>query len=487
MRDLQWADYEVLVVDDEPDNLDAFRFAFRKSFRLHYARSGAEALTELGSFDAAVVVADQRMPNMSGIELLGKVKSLYPECYAILLTAYADLDVLIEAVNSGAVDRYVQKPWDSKEFAVVLRQGIESFVTRRENRRMREQLAQYAGYLEREQRDPIDFGALALGGSEASGSGVFASQALLDAIAEVAPTRTPVLIEGEEGLEKEVIARAIHVGSPREERPFVSVMCAGFPGAALEHELFGWRRGAFEGALQDRAGRVELADGGTLWLHEPSELTPSLQARLLRLLGDGEVERVGDTQPRRVDVRLIVSASPSLGAAYADAPLLPDLAARLAVFPIRLEPLRERKAQVRHLAEHFLRRYALKNARGATAISGEAIDRLQAYDWPGNVRELEHVIERAAILARSDPIGPQHLSFESVVASWSRGGSGARKADVAGGDGDVALDERLDQIERRELIKALEKHSGNKAEVARALGIHRTTLYYRLKKHGLDA
>ena len=297
MRDLDWTNFDVIVVDDESDNLDAFRFAFRKSFKLSYALGGEEALRVLGGCDPAVIVADQRMPAMSGIELLREAKKRFPDAYAILLTAYADLEVLIDAVNSGLVDRYVQKPWDSKEFAVILKQGISSWVTLRENRRMREQLAQYAGYLERQQRDPMDFGQI-VGGGEAS-------ERVLEQVAEVAPTMTPALIEGEHGLEKDVVARAIHVGSPREDKPFVGVTCAAFPGPALERELAGWSGGAFEGALQDRAGRIELADGGTLWLHEPSELSPSLQARLLRMLNEGEVERMGDTATRRVDAESI--------------------------------------------------------------------------------------------------------------------------------------------------------------------------------------
>jgi DNA-binding NtrC family response regulator len=481
MRDLRWLDYDVLVVDDEADNLDAFRFAFRKSFRLHYARGGDEALAALDQFEPAVIIADQRMPGLSGVELLGRVKQRFADSYAILLTAYADLDVLIDAVNSGAVDRYVQKPWDSKELTVVMRQGISSFVTLRENRRMREQLAQYAGYLEREQRDPFDFGALALAGAARGETAAVRSLAVLDLVAEVAPTQTPVVIEGEAGLEQDVVARAIHIGSPREDRPFVAVMCAGFPGAALERELFGWRRGAFHGALQDRAGRVELADGGTLWLREPSSLEPSLQARLLRLLARGQAERVGDTEPRCADVRLLVSVVPSLSEAFVAAPLMPELAARLGVFPLRLTPLRERRTEVRALAEHFVSKCAQRHGHKPSQITDDAMLRLEQYAWPGNLRELENVIERALILARGAPIAIEQLSFESTLAA-----SPERREPAVVDSSLVALDERLDALERRELYKALEQHGGNKAEVARALGVHRTTLYYRLKKHGID-
>src|SRR5580704_9707671 len=220
MRDLEWRSFDVLVVDDEEDNLDAFRFAFRKSFSLHYAQGGQEALNALEMLDPAVIVSDQRMPAMSGIDFLTRAKERRPDAVGILLTAYTDLPVLIDAVNSGAVDRYVQKPWDSKELTVILRQAITNFATVRENKKLREQLAHYTGYLEREQRDPIDFGELA--GDSAP------MRAVLARIGEVAPTSSPVLLEGEAGSEAEVAARAIHVGSPREERPFVKVVCAAF-------------------------------------------------------------------------------------------------------------------------------------------------------------------------------------------------------------------------------------------------------------------
>jgi len=473
MKELDWTDYDVLVVDDEPDNLDAFRFAFRKSFKLHYATGAQDALSALATTEPAVIVADQRMPGMNGIELLAQVKERYPDTYAILLTAYADIDVLVEAVNSGAVDRYVQKPWQSKEFTVILRQGIDAAVTRRENRRLREQVAQYAGYLDKQRLDPIDLGQI-IGAGEAA-------RRVLSRVEEVAPTTTPVVIEGEQGLEKNVVARAIHIGSSREDKPFVSVTCAAFPGDALERELFGYCKGSFDGAFQDRSGRFELADGGTLWLHEPVDLSKSLQAKLLRALVDGEVERQGETTSRHVDVRLVMSVNPTLRDVLgSDA--LAELRSRLSVFPIGLEPLRRRREDVRPLAEHFLRKYAQRNARAATSMSAEALVQLESYDWPGNVRELENVVERAAILARGDVIEPSHLSFQSMPKSDAQP-PGEETSDPKG----LTLSRRLDAIERSELIKALEKYNGNKAEVARVLGIHRTTLYYRLKKLGIDA
>ncbi len=499
MRDLDWRSFDVLVVDDEEDNLDAFRFAFRKSFSLHYALGGQAALDLLERVDPAVIVSDQRMPGMNGIEFLKKAKERRPDTVGILLTAYADLAVLIEAVNSGSVERYIQKPWDSKELTVILRQAIGNFATVRENRRLRDQLAHYAGYLEREQRDPIDFGEIT-GDSPAL-------KELSERIAIGAPTSSPVLIEGEPGSEKEVVARAIHVGSPREEKPFVKVTCAAFRGDALERELFGWQRGAFDGAFTDRAGRFELAHKGTIYLDDLAQPSPSLQGRLLRVLESGEVERVGATEPTRVDVRVVASLTPSLEAAWGASEVLADLVSRLAVFPVRLPRLRERSGDIRALAEHFLRKYARRNPRAATSLSAEAVTKLEAYAWPGNVRELENVIERAAILSRSDVIQPEHLAFSArpapppstttpsgaptpsgpvlPEASPSRASS-PDLGEIIGG-AKIDLDSQLDDIERRELLSALARCGGNKAEVARSLGVQRTTLYYRLKRLGIES
>ncbi len=475
-------DFDVVVVDDDQDNLDAFRFAFRKSFRLHYALGGGPALELLDRLDAAVVVSDQRMPGMSGVEFLRAAKARRPDVIGILLTAYADLPVLVEALNSGAVDRYLQKPWDSKELAFVLKQSIRSFATVRENRRLREQLAHYAGYLEREHRDPLDYGELA-GESEAM-------HAVGRRVVEAAESRSPVLLVAEPGSEHEVVARAIHASSPRDGRPFVRVTCAAFPGPALERELFGWRKGAFPEAYGDRAGRTELADGGTLFLDAPTPPSRELQARLLRLVDEGRSERVGSTDAHEVDVRLVLSLPAPVDRVWDPERVLPELAARLDVIRIELPPLRERRDDIVPLARHFLRKYAQRNARAAFALSSGAEHALLGYDFPGNARELENVIERAAVLARGDVIGPEHLAFRAPEPLDSV--DQAPRADEVGDPfaasharGDLPT--RLDDLERRELLAALERCGGNKAEVARSLGLQRTTLYYRLKRLGIEA
>jgi len=468
VRDLDWQGFDVLVVDDEQDNLDAFRYAFRKTFRLHFALGGAEALAVLDAVDPAVVISDQRMPSMSGIELLRLAKEKRPDCVGVLLTAYADLGVLMDAVNSGAVDRYLQKPWDQKELEATLKQCITLFATVRENRRLREQLERYAGYLETEGRDPIDFGALDLPSA--------AMREVAARVGSVAPTPSHVLVVADEGSEQDIVARAIHVGSPREGRPFVRVSCGAYGEAAAERELFGLRHGAFEGAFDDRPGRAELADGGTLYLeglHAPSR---ELQHRLLRLLERGELERIGETHVRSVSVRVIAAIPPEVETVWRGGGVSRELWLSLSVFPIALPPLRDRPEDVVPLAEHHLRKYQQRSARAAGPLSESARDRLRAHTFEGGVRELETLVERACILARGGPIEAEHLSF---VPSSGRPGSSAAPA--------RDLDTRLEAIEREELLAALARCGGNKAEVARTLGVQRTTLYYRLKKLGIDA
>jgi two-component system, NtrC family, response regulator AtoC len=476
MEDLDYQNFHVLVVDDESDNLDAFRFSFRKAFRISYAESGPSALDLLDRLDAAVIVSDQRMPKMNGIDFLRRAKERRPDVFAVLLTAYADLAVLADALNSGAVDRYIQKPWDSKELTAIIRQGIRNFATVRENKRLREQIAQYAGYLEREQRDPIDYGVLT-GESEAM-------KLVARQIDQIAPSASPVLLEAPLGSEQEIVARAIHVGSPREERPFVRVTCPAFPGDALERELFGYRRGAFPQAFGDRAGRVELADGGTLFLESMTAPPPALQSRLLRLLDEGVTERVGSTDGQRVDVRLIVSTTEAWGSQE----VLPQLLSRLDVVTIRLPPLSSRREDIPTLAVHYLRKYARRNPRAASRLSEAALEVLRRADLPGNARELENVIERAAVLAPGEEIQPEHLAFRAgryVTAPPQAELELSRSTSKT--EPSQALPARLDEVERRELLAALERCAGNKAEVARLLGIQRTTLYYRLKRLGIDA
>jgi two-component system response regulator AtoC/two-component system response regulator HupR/HoxA len=466
LLELDFTRFPVLVVDDEQDNLDAFRFVFRKSFRLTYAQGGEQALALIDTLDPAVIVTDQRMPGLRGIEVLQRATQKRPDAVGVLLTAYTDLPVLLEAINSGAVYRYVQKPWDSKELAVVLRQSIERFYTLRENRRLREQLARYAGYLEAEQRNPMDFGEL-------STESLPMRRAVTE-IEKLSGEASAVLIAGEPGTEKELFARALHVSSPRESKPFVVVSCPAFSGDALERELFGWQKGAFEGALVDRPGRLELAHEGTLVLSEAGELSSALVVRLERLLQEGILRRVGATTDSRVDVRLLLTTS---RAAHflAHSPL----ATAIGASRIEVPPLRMRLDDLPGMCTRLLVRAAVRHGRSSRGFAPEAIAKLMTYAWPGNLAELMTVVERAVLVCDGETVGVSHLALpEPTGLSLGDASPGAAIA--------TGLPAQLDDLERRELCSALEKCGGNKAEVARLLGIQRTTLYYRLKRLGIE-
>jgi DNA-binding NtrC family response regulator len=470
---LDLAAFPILVVDDEKDNLDAFRFNYGKTFALHLADGADEALGIARAHDVAVVVTDQRMPRMTGLELLRALRDLRPDAVGIIITAYTDVDVLIEAINLGRIYRYVTKPWDSKELRGILVQAIERFHLLRENRRLVEQLQQYAGVLAREADAAFNFGAI-VGESPAL-------EEVLGKVEQVAQTSSTVLLRGETGTGKEMVARAIHINSPREGKPFVRVNCAALAAGVLESELFGHEKGAFTGAVARRPGRFELADGGTLFLDEVGDLPPEVQVKLLRVLQEREFERVGGVETLRVDVRVISATHRDLERMVADGKFREDLYYRLNVFPIHLPPLRDRPGDVSLLAEHFMQKFAQSTGKVARGVDAAALGVLSAYGWPGNVRELENVIERAMILTRGPVLTAADLDF-------GRRPTAAPAAATAAPDGESgrSLYKRLSEQERGEIVAAVERAQGNIAHAARALGINRSTLYYRMRKHGLE-
>jgi two-component system, NtrC family, response regulator AtoC len=480
--------YPILVVDDEQDNLDAFRFNFRKTFDIVTASGGAEALAVLEDKEVAVVVTDQRMPKMTGVELLREVRVRQPEAVGIILTAFTDVDVLIEAINLGQVYRYITKPWDAKEVRGVLQYAIERFHLQRENKRLAAQLAEYTGYLNQQLHGEFDFGNI-IGDSAAL-------REVLDKVEQVAPTNSTVLLRGETGTGKELVAHAIHINSSREEKPFVRVNCAALAPGVLESELFGHEKGSFTGAVARRPGRFELADGGTLFLDEVGDLPIEVQIKLLRTLQEREFERVGGSETIKVDVRMISATNRNLEQMIEDGEFREDLYYRLNVFPINLPPLRDRLDDLSPLVSHFIAKFSRQMGVATAPTSAEAIAKLREYNWPGNVRELENIIERAMILARGVPVSAIHLDFGRRATSHAA--TPASLPAVQPGTGPVAiapaalaedgksLAERLLDSERKEIVAAVEKSRGNIASAARTLGINRSTLYYRLRKHGLE-
>jgi two-component system response regulator AtoC len=482
-------DYPILIVDDEQDNLDAFRFNFKRSFNILCAQGGDEALDLMREHDVAVIITDQRMPRMTGLQLLQQAATIRPDAVGIILTAFTDVDVLVDAINLGHIYRYITKPWEAKEVRGVLTHAIERFALQRENQRLMAQLREYTGYLSHQIHGAFDFGNI-IGDSPALGD-------VLEKVEQVAPTSSTVLLRGETGTGKELVAHAIHINSPREDRPFVRVNCAALAPGVLESELFGHEKGAFTGAVSQRPGRFELADGGTLFLDECGDLPMEVQIKLLRALQEREFERVGGTQTIKVDVRVISATNRDLERMIEQGKFRADLYYRLNVFPIHLPPLRERLDDLPSLVTHFIAKFARTGMPQSPGMAQAALAKLGAYSWPGNVRELENIIERAMILARGREIGAEHLDFGRRAQNTTppRGvpivapEAASAPDDLAGslgGDESRPLSARLLDSERREIMAAVEKCNSNIAGAARLLGINRSTLYYRMRKHGLE-
>ena len=463
---LDYLKYPVMIVDDEEHNLEAFDLNFGDDFTLLTARGGDKALKLLQGNDVAVFVVDQRMPGMTGMEFLAGAREHSPHSIAMLLTAYRDLEVTVEALNSGLVYRYVQKPWDYREMSVILRQLVELFAVQEENRRLVRRMAELNRYLEREVAGQYNHG-------EIIGESAPLVQ-LMETISKVAPTRSTILISGESGTGKELAARAIHNTSPRAQGPFVRVNLAALSPTIIESELFGHEKGSFTGAVRQKFGRFELAHNGTLFLDEIGDLPPEIQIKLLRVIQEREFERVGGAETVQVDVRLIAATNQNLTELVAAGTFREDLYYRVNVFPIEVPPLRERKEDIPLLAAHFAASFAPGTGKETRDVASSALEVLLGYDWPGNVRELENAVERAMILAEGHEITAQDFSF-LVPAGTPRSEKQA----------EGKLPQLLDNIERRQLQEAMEKHHGSVSRVARELGLNRTTVYYRLKKHGL--
>ena len=445
----------VLVVDDD-DRL-------RETLGILLTSLGHEAVL-VGDLSAAchalerrdldLVISDLRMPGGSGLDVLDAAQRLRPGTPVIVLTAFGTVDTAVLAMQRGAAD-YVLKPFDTGELEVRIARALAQRRSQIENEYWRDESA---------------------GGQGVEGLiGVSpALQKVLGLVRQVAPSTASVLITGETGTGKELVARAIHRRSPRAEQLLVPVHLAAVPLELLEAELFGHTRGAFTGAVGDRPGKFELADGGTLFLDEIGEAPAPLQVKLLRILQDGVVERVGSNKPQRVDARVIAATSRDLPAEIAAGRFRSDLYYRLHVVEIPMPPLRERREDIRYLTAHFLRRFGGRRAQGVPAISEPALRRLEEYPWPGNVRELENVIERACVLCAGETIDSSLLDVRPP---------GAQRAEPASG---TRLDEALDRLERDIILQALDEVKQVKARAARLLGISERSLWYKLRKHGLS-
>ncbi|GAB4234440.1 MAG: sigma-54 dependent transcriptional regulator [Acidobacteriota bacterium] len=444
--------FSVLLVDDDPAQRQFLRAALERDYRVTAASSGEEARQLLQKQGYDLVLTDERMPGMSGLELLQWVRESTPETPVVLLTAYGSIESAVEAMRLGAAD-YLTKPVGSpEELRLVVSRCLRQKVLAAEKK---------VTQAERELEFPSDIVAASPGMRRA-----------LHLARQVAPETTTVLITGESGTGKEVVARYIHRLSPRADGPFVAVNCAALAETLLDSELFGHEKGAFTGAVQSRPGRFELAHGGSLFLDEIGEMSLALQAKLLRVLQERRFERVGGTRTLEVDVRVIAATNRDLRTAIADRTFREDLYYRLNVFAIELPPLRERREDIIPLAEHFLAVLGRRMNRPNRRFSEEARARLRAYDWPGNVRELRNAVERALIVASGDRITPEDLPLEGLSEKRSAFEPGRTT---------------LAELERQAILETLRHFGGNRRKTAEALGISLRTLHYRLREYGVSS
>lgn len=455
----------LLIVDDEKEILRSLTLTFVEDYEIFTASSGVDALRILERQDIALVIADQRMPGMTGVELLERIFQIDANIIRIILTGYTDTPSLIQAINKGHIYQYITKPWERQAIRTIIRRALESYDLTLENQRLLKELQAANERLQDENVFLRNEVSRALQCNDIVGQGPV-MQRVFELVSKVIDNSVTVLLTGETGTGKTLLARHIHNHGPRKDKLFIEQNCGTIPEALLESELFGHKRGAFTGAIQDRKGLFEIADGGTLFLDEIGEMNQVLQVKILQVLQEGQFRRVGESEYRRADVRIILATNKDLQAEVRDGRFRADLYYRINVFPIHIPPLRERPHDIPLLADHCLKKYGAKLNKPITSFSVEALKILSDYDYPGNVRELENLVERALLLNT----GPQ-----IEVGEWSPVLS-IHASDMT----------RLERLERAEIKKLLESHQGNLAQTAKELGISRTTLWRRLKEPGFS-
>ncbi|MCC6293349.1 MAG: sigma-54-dependent Fis family transcriptional regulator [Bryobacterales bacterium] len=447
----------ILVVDDD-DNL---RWVLQTQleemgYSVVTASGGEAALAEMDREPPSLVLTDWKMPGMSGIDLLDRMRHLHPEIPAVIITAFGSIQSAVDAMRAGAYD-YLTKPIDYDELGLSVSRVLDHFRLLEEVRALRTSLDRKYGF------ENI------IGHSESLLS-------VLDMAARAAQSNSTILIHAETGTGKELLARAIHVNSRRREKPFVTINCGAIPRDLLESELFGHMKGAFTGAMTHKAGKVELANGGTLFLDEIGEMPGELQVKLLRLIQQGELEKVGATAAVKVDVRIVAATHRNLKAMIEDGTFREDLYYRLAVIPLELPPLRNRQDDIPELVQHFFRKAKQEQGRPELVLPGGLLARFQEYRWPGNIRELENVMERIVVLARGDEIAladlPDFLQRERPAVDVLQLQLPAQGVS-------------LDAVEKDLILRALDRFHGNQTQAAKYLDVSRKALIYRMEKHGI--
>jgi two-component system response regulator AtoC len=460
----------ILVVDDEESMRDVLkRMLTAEGYNVSLAENGEKALALLEKERFDHILCDIRMPVMGGLELLREISSRKIPGTAIMMSAFGTVETAVEAMKLGAYD-YISKPFMSDEILLTLKKAQERESLRKENEALREEVEKAAR----------------------PGTLLYASRAMEDVVSMVEKVKdydTTALVTGESGTGKELVARKLHYGGMRKDSPFVAINCGAIPETLLESELFGHRKGAFTEAKSDRAGLIEKANGGTLFLDEIGELPLMLQTKLLRFLQEGELRRLGDTEVRKVNVRIVAATARDLEQEIQAGSFREDLYYRLNVIRIHVSPLRERKEDIPLLAQHFLAVYCRKFRKGEMRFSPEAVETLKGHDWRGNVRELENMIERCVLLG-----GEGEVSRDQLVSIWEGGVAGEKGADrsprviirVPVSVVDPDLKTAVKEMERQMIRLALERTGGSRPKAAELLGISHPALLYKAKEYGIN-
>ena len=443
----------ILIVDDDSYVREATEAILStKGYEIDTAPEAKTALQKLDEREYDLILSDIRMPGMSGIELLEVARAKVPDIRVIMMTAYGTVENAVEAMKKGA-DEYIQKGTDPSEIEMVVERVLKYQETDRENRRLRSEL-----------QDKYSFSNMI--GKARNMEQVF------DLISTVADSRATILVTGESGTGKELAARALHYNSSRCNGPFIRLNCAALPKELMESELFGHEKGAFTGAIKQTRGRFEMADGGTLLLDEISEIDPSLQAKLLRVLQEREFERIGSSQTIKVNVRILATTNRDLQKEVEEGNFREDLYYRLNVIEIDIPPLRDRKEDIPSLVTSFIERFNGENGKEVEAISDEALELLVQYDWPGNVRELENYLERAVVVSRSPVLAIADFPQKLVAGPKGRQNQG------------LEVGMTVHEMERQLIMMTLETCRGNRTEAAAVLGISTRTLRNKLHEYG---
>jgi two-component system response regulator PilR (NtrC family) len=453
----------ILVVDDERSMRELLAIVLkREGHDVLLADNGRSAVEMLEREPIELLISDIRMPDMSGVEVLGAAQRINPDVIGIMITAYASTDTAVEALRLGAYD-YVSKPFNVDELKLKVRKALE-----------RKRLQQENVLLKRALQTSHQFSNI-IGKSSAM-------QAVFQLIQTIAPTTSTVLVTGDSGTGKELVARAIHFNSLRKDRPFVALNCGALPETLLESELFGHMRGAFTGAETNKKGLVEVADKGTIFLDEIGEMSPMMQVKLLRVLQERKFRRLGGTEEIEADIRIIAATNRDLSKLVAEGKFREDLFYRINVIPVRLPPLRERTDDIPLLTEHFLGKYATQMGKTINGVAADAMKCLQTYGWPGNIRELENAVERAVALERSAAIRLSSLP-DHVQNGIAPGGTPGRDAGLP--ESGFHLEQHVQDIEREYLVEALRRANGVKSRAAELLGISFRQFRYLSKKYNL--